>query len=170
MTKNKLLFLQMWHILGILCCAVRVHATCSDCCRPGGVCDAAYGNGPGICCGGATCCPRGAFCIRCEYGVTRCANSPYVGCPRTRHYEPEESLAFLLLLFVGGCAFSAWLWRPRYYQSSVAPAMHAVASPPVSDGFATGLIGGVLLSDALHDRCPEPEPPSYAEATFDSDV
>lgn len=154
----------MWYILGTLCCIVRVHATCSDCCRPGGVCDAAYRGEPG------TCCPRGALCVQCEYGVTRCAYPPYTGCPRTRHYDTEEGTTPLLLLIAGACALCACLWRSHYYNSPTVPALSVVASPPVADGFATGLVGGVLLSDALHDHSPEPEPPSYVEATFESDV
>lgn len=161
----------MWYIFGILCCVVRVHATCSDCCRSGGTCDAAYKGEPGICCGGGTCCPRGALCVHCEYGVTRCAFPPYTGCPRVRRYEPEEGVMFFVLLFVGMCALSACLWRSHYHHSPpTVPATNVVAYPPVSDGFATGLLGGVLLSDALHDHSPEPEPPSYVEATFDTDV
>lgn len=149
----------MWYILGILCCIVRVHATCSNCCRPGGVCDAAYKGGPGICCGGGSCCPRGALCVQCDHGVTRCAYPPYTGCPQ--HFETERGITFVLFLIVCTCAFNACLWRSHYHHSS------AVTS---SDGFATGLIGGVLLSDALHDHSPEPEPPSYVEATFESDA
>lgn len=78
---------------------------------------------------------------------------------------------FLVFLFVGICASSVCLWQSHYHHSpTTVPATNVVAYPPVSDGFATGLLGGVLLSDALHDHSPEPEPPSYVGATFDSDV
>jgi len=87
-----------------------------------------------------------------------------------RHYDREDGIAFFLLPVVGVCALGACLWGSHYYHSPTVSAMHVVASPPVSDGFATGLIGGVLLSDALHDHSPEPEPPSYVDATFDADV
>jgi hypothetical protein len=160
----------MRFILGILYCVVRVHATCSDCCRPGGVCDAAYKGEPGICCGGATCCPRGALCVHCEYGVTRCAHPPYTGCLHVRLYESDEGVTFILLLLFGICAFSAYLWRFHDYHSPTVSAMNVVASPPVSDGFATGLLGGMIFSNALDDHSPEPEPPSYVDVTFDSDV
>lgn len=78
---------------------------------------------------------------------------------------------FILFVIVGMCMVSACWLHPRYYHSPSVPlATNVVASPPMTDGFATGLIGGVLLSDVLHDHSHEPEPPSYAESTFDTDV
>lgn len=158
--KNKVPFLQMRPIWSILCCIAGVHATCSA----GVVCDTAYTDAVG------NCCPWDALCVHCEHGVTRCARSPYTGCTRIRSHEPADDITFLLFLLVGVCAFSVCLLRSHYYHSPTAPVMHVVASPSVTDGFATGLIGGVLLSDALDDHSPEPEPPSYVEATFGPDV
>lgn len=163
----------MWYTLGILCHIVCVYGTCSECCLPGGVCDTAYKNGPGICCGGGACCPMGAMCVRCEHGVRRCAYPPYTGCSRTRYHEMEEGTLFLLLVVVGMCMVGACRWlRLHHYHSpsSLPPVTNVVASSPPTDGLATGLIGGLLLSDVLHDHSPEPEPPSYMESTFEADV
>lgn len=150
-----------------------VYGTCSDCCRPGGVCDTAYKNGSAICCGGSGCCPTVAMCVRCEHGVHRCAFPPFAaGCQHTRRHEIDEDTAFLLLVFVGLCMIGACWLHPHccHSPSSVAPAANVVASSPMTDSFATGLLEGVLLTDVLHDHSPEPEPPSYVESSFEADV
>ena len=86
-------------------------------------------------------------------------------------HEIDEGATFLLLVIVGICTVSACWLRPHYYHPpSVPPVTSVVASSPLTDGFAKGLIGGVLLSDVIHDHSPEPEPPSYMEATFEADV
>ena len=140
----------MWPILGILFRIARVYGTCFECCRPDCVCDT-----------------MGAFCVHCDQASTRCVHPPGYP-PRTRRYETEGA-ALPLLLVVGTCALCACSLRSN--RSPTIPAMNVVASPPETDGFATGLIEGVLHnSDAPHDHSPEPEPPSYVEATSKSDV
>lgn len=146
-----------------------VHASCSDCCRPGGSCGAAYKSGPGLCCGDAgQCCPVGALCVHCDYGRVRCAYPPYVGCPRAYVGTQLESIVLALVFFV--CAIGMCLHVYR----SLAPGEEVVAAHPVvvghptyGDGFATGLLGGMILSDVVHGH---DEPPTYVDATFSTDV
>jgi hypothetical protein len=162
-------FFQMWLIFCFLMYTTRAHSSCADCCHPDRVCDTAYKNEPGVCCGGKACCPRDSLCVQCEHGVSRCAFLPFTEC--TRHQEIEQGAPLLLLVIVGMCTIGAcWLCSHSYHSPLITPVTDVVASSPHTDVITTGLIGGVLLTDVLHDNSPEPEPPSYVEATFDADV
>lgn len=158
----------MWHI--ILYFLTRAHGSCFDCCRPGEVCYTAYTHRPGVCCGSGTCCPTGALCVHCEHGATRCAYPPYTRCQRTQRGQTAGTtvVLFVLATLCGVCA-CCWL-RPHYDHLPSVPVPNTVAAPPPTDGCATGLIGGILLSDVPHGHSPEPEPPSYVEATSEADV
>lgn len=149
----------------VLYCIVRVHATCSDCCRPDEACDTAYRRGEwGRCCGDGICCPTSAICTRCAY-------LPDTRCLCTRHADIGGDGTFFLLLIIGVCALSVCLWWSHYYnhpRTVVVPATNHEVSSPLSH--ATGFLGEVPPSKARHDHSPEPEPPSYTEATFDTDV
>ena len=106
--------------------------------------------------------------MHCEYGHVRCAYPPYLGYPRAyANYQLESSiLAFMFLV----CAIGMCLhrYRARAHSEGVVAAHPVVVGHPTSgDGFATGLLGGMILSDVMHDH---DEPPTYVDATFSTDV
>ena len=161
----------MWILLAMM--FTTVEASCSDCCRSGGSCDQAYKGGPGVCCGASgECCPQGSVCVHCEYGRVHCAYPPYANCPRMRNVSEVES-AFVAFMF-GSCAMGFCLQAVRARTTNeIAPggSVPVVVGHPTGggggDGFVTGLLGGMILSDVMHDA---DDPPTYVDATFSTDV
>ena len=63
-------------LIAVLAPLVGASAGCEECCSPGGSCDHAFKQSPGICCGveesTSMCCPTTANCFRCVSGMYRC--------------------------------------------------------------------------------------------------
>ena len=73
-TKNPMPGLLAGLLLAIA--TVLASSECESCCAPGGSCDLAYKQQPGICCGNlgssSFCCPMYGKCFRCKGGEYRC--------------------------------------------------------------------------------------------------
>ena len=137
----------MWYV------PLLVLATCPECCVPGGDCSRAYKGTPGICCGDGACCPSTAVCVRCWDG-TRCAP---VSLARSACRAEGDTAALLLLLCVA--CFATYACAAR----RAAPSAPVVPQGGAGD-VMTGFVGGMILSDVMHD-----EPPSYVDVTFAAD-
>jgi len=57
---------------------------CQECCSPGGTCDLAYKQKPGVCCGMSggkgMCCPQDARCFHCNSGAYQCYRGSRPSC------------------------------------------------------------------------------------------
>lgn len=71
-----------------------------------------------------------------------------------------------LVCAIGMCLH---VYRARAHGDEVVAAHPVVVGHPTSsgNGFATGLLGGMILSDVMHDH---DEPPTYVDATFSTYV
>lgn len=132
-------------------------STCQDCCRPGGSCGEAFKQEKGICCGSfphPQCCPYGHACHACDDGLYRCYH-PSASAPAC--YEKSY---FLILCVMGVVVFmiASSIIGLHCLRPSPPPMIHpASAHAPMvsggmgSGGIVTGFLGGMIVSDVLHD-------------------
>lgn len=150
----------------LLLFAARVRANCAACCAPGGSCDAAYKQSPGVCCGGGQCCPLGYRCASCD-GINYRCMAPQERFPTC--VVDDAAGATLSLVFFFACVACIY-WQ--FFRPTPPVCLHpSVVPPPVVHGGpspgasgAMGFLGGMLVGEMLlnDDGC---SPPSYAEAT-----
>lgn len=138
-------------------------ASCPDCCAPGGLCATAYKGQHGVCCGhdafGARCCPTGAACFRCR-GEYRCGATWSAGC--APHDGSEQTVGLFVLFLVVAAFVCAVCLSSACGGPAVPPVVSGypvhggAAAPPMivhggDGGVVTGMVAGMLLSDAMHD-------------------
>lgn len=141
----------------------RAAADCYDCCAPGGTCDYAYKQGPGVCCGGNQCCSHGMRCHACVDGAYRCV-APFETPPRCAH--DDVSVLFSLGALAACVLCVCWMVRravepPPTFQTHqthqnrpvVYGTPHYAGGGGAAGAAVMGLVGGLLLGEVLEGDC-----------------
>lgn len=166
-------------LMSMILTATSANASCYDCCSPGGSCEHAYKQGPGVCCGsgGSTqCCPSNSRCHSCNGREFRCypSGDRPIPCP---YHDQWESIDTMVLFAVGMFLLAMW-WTctsrsAQPYPIVTATPMTSVPHIPPLPSVAplaaahtqsgmgnmmTGFLGGMLVADMISDS-----PPGYRE-------
>ncbi|EOD22161.1 hypothetical protein EMIHUDRAFT_252810 [Emiliania huxleyi CCMP1516] len=156
-------------LIAVLAPLVGASAGCEECCSPGGSCDHAFKQSPGICCGveesTSMCCPATANCFRCVSGMYRCyaqhaepscAICGAAGDPRPQMRGPDPSDYYPAAVPAPG-AYNQQA-APYYQQAGPYPTGGIPEGLPVhQEGYSggavaasagAGFIGGILADRA----------------------